>query len=66
MWRFVFLLIGAVMCGELGPENEYPDIPIEYSPLPKEEDAPLPLPGMLYPRESESREVINSIHISLI
>lgn len=45
------------MCGELGPENEYPDIPIEYSPLPKEEDAPLPLPGMLYPRESESREV---------
>ncbi|XP_031835054.1 beta-glucuronidase [Nomia melanderi] len=57
MWRLVFLLIGAAMAGESGPEIEYPEIPIEYSPLPREEDAPSPLPGMLYPRESESREM---------
>lgn len=59
MWCLVFLSISAVMGGELGPEFEYPETPnIEYSPLPKEEEAPSPLPGMLYPRESESREVI--------
>ncbi|XP_043797314.1 beta-glucuronidase [Apis laboriosa] len=58
MWCLVFLSISAVMGGELGPEFEYPETPnIEYSPLPKEEEAPSPLPGMLYPRESESREV---------
>lgn len=58
MWRLVFLVISAVMAGESGPEIEYPETPIEYSPLPQEEDMPSPLPGMLYPRESESREVI--------
>ncbi|XP_053970515.1 beta-glucuronidase-like [Hylaeus volcanicus] len=57
MWRLVFFLIGAAMAGESGPEIEYPDIPIQYSPLPPEEDAPVLLRGMLYPRESESREV---------
>lgn len=47
------------MAGESGPETEYPEVPIEqYSSLPQEEGAPSPLPGMLYPRESESREVI--------
>lgn len=48
------------MAGESGPEITYPETPIEYSPLPHEEDLPppSPLPGMLYPRESESREVI--------
>lgn len=58
MWRLAFLVISAVMAGESGPEIEYPETPIEYSPLPQEEDMPSPLPGMLYPRESESREVI--------
>ncbi|XP_076669148.1 beta-glucuronidase [Andrena cerasifolii] len=57
MWCLVLLITGAVMAGESGPEKEYPEIPIEYSPLPEEEDTPSPLPGMLYPRESESREV---------
>ncbi|XP_003706264.2 beta-glucuronidase isoform X1 [Megachile rotundata] len=59
MWRLSFLLIGAVMAGESGPEITYSETPIEYSPLPHEEDLPppSPLPGMLYPRESESREV---------
>lgn len=59
MWCLVFLSISAVMGGELGSEFDYPETPnIEYSPLPQEEEAPSPLPGMLYPRESESREVI--------
>lgn len=66
MWRLVVLLIGAAMAGESGPEIEYPEIPIEYSPLPREEDAPLPLPGMLYPRESESREVIAFYTVAII
>ncbi|XP_017753618.1 PREDICTED: beta-glucuronidase [Eufriesea mexicana] len=57
MWCLTFLFISAVMGGESGPEIEYPETPIEYSPLPREEEAPSPLPGMLYPRESESREV---------
>lgn len=58
MWCLVIFLIGAVMAGESGPETEYPEVPIEqYSSLPQEEGAPSPLPGMLYPRESESREV---------
>lgn len=58
MWCLLFLSISAVLAGELGPEFDYPETPnIEYSPLPQEE-APSPLPGMLYPRESESREVI--------
>ncbi|PBC27457.1 Beta-glucuronidase [Apis cerana cerana] len=58
MWCLVFLSISAVMGGELGSEFDYPETPnIEYSPLPQEEEAPSPLPGMLYPRESESREV---------
>nr|XP_034189067.1 beta-glucuronidase isoform X1 [Osmia lignaria]XP_034189068.1 beta-glucuronidase isoform X1 [Osmia lignaria]XP_034189069.1 beta-glucuronidase isoform X1 [Osmia lignaria] len=59
MWCLSFLLIGAAMAGESGPEITYPETPIEYSPLPHEEDLPppSPLPGMLYPRESESREV---------
>lgn len=45
------------MAGESGPELEYPEIAVEYAPLPTEETTPLTLPGMLYPRESESREV---------
>ncbi|XP_076647331.1 beta-glucuronidase [Halictus rubicundus] len=57
MWHLVFLLIGVATAGESGPEIGYPEAPIEYSPLPREEDVPVPLPGMLYPRESESREV---------
>ncbi|KOC64606.1 Beta-glucuronidase [Habropoda laboriosa] len=57
MWRLIFLLSSTVIAGESGPEIEYPETPIEYSPLPQEEDAPSLLPGMLYPRESESREV---------
>lgn len=67
MWRLVFLVISAVMAGESGPEIEYPETPIEYSPLPQEEDMPSPLPGMLYPRESESREVIwNFLFLSAV
>ena len=58
MWQLAFLLISSAMAGESGPEIEYPEVPIEYSSLPREEDAPSLLPGMLYPRESESREVI--------
>lgn len=55
------------MAGESGPEIEYPETPIEYSPLPQEEDMPSPLPGMLYPRESESREVIwNFLFLSAV
>ncbi|XP_017885419.1 beta-glucuronidase isoform X2 [Ceratina calcarata] len=57
MWYLGFFLIGAVMAGESGPEIDYPEFPIHYSPLPQEEGPPSPLPGMLYPRESESREV---------
>ncbi|XP_078040430.1 beta-glucuronidase [Augochlora pura] len=57
MWRLLFLLIGSAITGKSGPEIEYPEIPVEYAPLPLEENAPVPLPGMLYPRESESREV---------
>ncbi|XP_043510365.1 beta-glucuronidase [Frieseomelitta varia] len=57
MWQLAFLLISSAMAGESGPEIEYPEVPIEYSSLPREEDAPSLLPGMLYPRESESREV---------
>lgn len=67
MWRLMFLVISAVMAGESGPEIEYPETPIEYSPLPQEEDLPSPLPGMLYPRESESREVIwNFLFLSAV
>lgn len=67
MWRLAFLVISAVMAGESGPEIEYPETPIEYSPLPQEEDMPSPLPGMLYPRESESREVIwNFLFLSAV
>lgn len=55
------------MAGESGPEIEYPETPIEYSPLPQEDDIPSPLPGMLYPRESESREVIwNLLFLSAV
>lgn len=49
MWCLVFLLSSTIVAGDSGPE---------YSHFPPEEDAPSPLPGMLYPRESESREVI--------
>lgn len=67
MWCLVFVSISAVMGGELGPEFEYPETPnIEYSPLPREEEAPSPLPGMLYPRESESREVIIQIFLRCV
>lgn len=57
MWYLSFFLIGAVLAGESRPDIDYPEFPIQYSPLPQEEGAPRPLPGMLYPRESESREV---------
>ncbi|CAK9796112.1 Gusb [Anthophora quadrimaculata] len=56
MWILV-LLLSTAMAGESGPEIEYPETPIKYLPLPLEEETPSPLPGMLYPRESESREV---------
>lgn len=58
MWHLIFLLLGTVMAGESGPEPspEYPETSSETS-LPYKEAFPTPLPGMLYPRESESREV---------
>ncbi|XP_076244565.1 beta-glucuronidase [Calliopsis andreniformis] len=56
MWYLILLSISAVMAGESGPEIDYPEMPLEYPHLPPEE-VPSPLPGMLYPRESESREV---------
>ncbi|XP_076625286.1 beta-glucuronidase [Colletes latitarsis] len=47
MWRLIFLVIGAAVAGESVPDYiDYPEI-----------STPLPLPGMLYPRESESREI---------
>lgn len=57
MWLLIAVLIGGAIAGESGPELEYPEIAVEYAPLPTEETTPLALPGMLYPRESESREV---------
>ncbi|XP_011697202.1 PREDICTED: beta-glucuronidase isoform X1 [Wasmannia auropunctata] len=61
MWHLIFLLIGSAMAGESGPESppEFfdPTIKIEVAPLPYEEAFPTPLPGLLYPRESESREI---------
>uniref|UniRef100_A0A0C9RM89 GUSB protein n=1 Tax=Fopius arisanus TaxID=64838 RepID=A0A0C9RM89_9HYME len=38
-------------------DNPVTDALIEVPEVPSEESVPLPLPGMLYPRESESREV---------
>ncbi|TGZ41800.1 Beta-glucuronidase [Temnothorax longispinosus] len=60
MWHLIFLLIGSAMAGESGPESppEFSDTTIKIeAPLPYEEAFPTPLPGLLYPRESESREV---------
>ncbi|XP_077273342.1 beta-glucuronidase isoform X5 [Temnothorax americanus] len=60
MWHLIFLLIGSAMAGESGPESppEFFDTTIKIeAPLPYEEAFPTPLPGLLYPRESESREV---------
>jgi len=48
------------MAGESGPESpsDFAEMPVEIeTPLPYDEAFPIPLPGMLYPRESESREV---------
>lgn len=47
------------MAGESGPESppEFSDTTIKIEALPYEEAFPTPLPGLLYPRESESREV---------
>lgn len=56
------LLIGSVKSGEFEVEFELPEVPSESAALPKEEIQPTPLPGQLYPRESESREV-NEISI---
>ncbi|XP_020279014.1 beta-glucuronidase-like isoform X2 [Pseudomyrmex gracilis] len=58
MWHLIFLLLGTVMAGESGSEplSEYPETSTETS-LPYKEAFPTPLPGLLYPRESESREV---------
>ncbi|XP_046834225.1 beta-glucuronidase [Vespa crabro] len=53
---FVFL-IGSVKSGEFEVEFELPEVPNESAALPKEDIQPIPLPGQLYPRESESREV---------
>ncbi|XP_012224049.1 beta-glucuronidase isoform X2 [Linepithema humile] len=60
MWHLIFLLIGTAMAGESEPEPllEISEVPFEIkAPLPYEEAFPAPLPGLLYPRESESREV---------
>ncbi|XP_029668445.1 beta-glucuronidase isoform X1 [Formica exsecta] len=60
MWHLIFLLIGSAMAGESGPESptDFFDTTIKIeAPLPYEEAFPTPLPGLLYPRESESREV---------
>ncbi|XP_032683904.1 beta-glucuronidase isoform X1 [Odontomachus brunneus] len=57
MWHLIFFLISAAMAGESGQEPEFSEPPVEISPLPYEETFPTPLPGLLYPRESESREV---------
>lgn len=57
MWHLIFFLISAAMAGKSGPEPEFSDPTVEISPLPYEETFPTPLPGLLYPRESESREV---------
>jgi hypothetical protein len=60
MWHLIFLLIGTAMAGESGPESpsDFAEMPVEIeTPLPYDEAFPIPLPGMLYPRESESREV---------
>jgi len=56
------------MAGESGPESptDFFDATIKIeAPLPYEEEFPIPLPGLLYPRESESREV-NLDDITLI
>ncbi|XP_050457603.1 beta-glucuronidase isoform X1 [Cataglyphis hispanica] len=60
MWHLILLLIGSAMAGESGPESptDFFDTTIKIeAPLPYEEAFPTPLPGLLYPRESESREV---------
>lgn len=58
MWHLIFLLIGTAMASEPEPPLEVSETPFEIeAPLPYEEAFPAPLPGLLYPRESESREV---------
>ncbi|XP_029160975.1 beta-glucuronidase isoform X2 [Nylanderia fulva] len=60
MWHLIFLLIGSAFAGESGPESptDFSEATIKIeAPLPYEDAFPTPLPGMLYPRESESREV---------
>ncbi|CAL1689343.1 unnamed protein product [Lasius platythorax] len=60
MWHLIFLLIGSAMAGESGPESptDFSEATIKIeAPLPYEEAFPTPLPGLLYPRESESREI---------
>ncbi|KAL0102246.1 hypothetical protein PUN28_018647 [Cardiocondyla obscurior] len=60
MWHLIFLLIGSAVAGESGPESssEFSDTTVKIEALlPYEEAFPTPLPGLLYPRESESREV---------
>lgn len=58
MWHLIFFLIGAAIAGETTKEQEISDkVFVEISRLPFEEAFPTPLPGLLYPRESESREV---------
>ncbi|KAG7208896.1 hypothetical protein KM043_015078 [Ampulex compressa] len=58
MWRLIILLIGAATAGESGPESEFSELPAtEHEPLRYDETPPVRLPGLLYPRESESREV---------
>lgn len=63
MLLLIVFLIGSVRSGEFGVEFELPETPKESAALPQEETQPAPLPGLLYPRESESREVK---HISII
>ncbi|XP_015182643.1 PREDICTED: beta-glucuronidase-like [Polistes dominula] len=57
MLLLIIFLIGSVKSGEFGVEFELPETPKESATLPQEETQPAPLPGLLYPRESESREI---------
>ncbi|KAI4487038.1 hypothetical protein M0802_012093 [Mischocyttarus mexicanus] len=57
MLLLIVFLIGSVRSGEFGLEFELPETPKESATLPHEETQPAPLPGLLYPQESESREI---------
>lgn len=57
MFLLVIFLAGTTKANEFGGEYALPEVPTESLAFPSDKSEPSPLPGLLYPRESESREV---------